>query len=81
MDLALRAGGAVSHDVGVSARLLLVIDQMGYPFAGVFTDALTLLATQHGSHFSLQAGCEGVRCMPLAPTRQVSRGDARTPAG
>jgi hypothetical protein len=47
MELTLCAGGAISHDVDLSARVLLVIDKMGYPVAGIFTDAPTLLVAQH----------------------------------
>jgi hypothetical protein len=58
MELTLCAGRAVSHDVCLSVPLLLVLDEMGYPFAGVF-DALTLLPTQHGSHFPFRPGVKG----------------------
>jgi hypothetical protein len=70
VELKQRTERAVSDDVGLSVRLLVVLKDVGYPVAGLFTEAATLLAAQCGSQFPFGPGEVASSIAPV-PTRQV----------
>jgi hypothetical protein len=76
MELAVRADRAMERDTAFRFWLFIVPDDLGYPIAGLFTDAPTRVAAHRGKDFPFGPGQVGSSTAP-APTRQVSRRDAR----
>jgi hypothetical protein len=79
MELALCGG--ISHDVGLSARVLLVIDEMAIQSQASSLTHLHSSQRNIVSQVSLRPRLKLVSSTPCAPRRQVSRRDAPALAG